>query len=166
MGSDVFKAWTPFNHPDLGRVEIGGWKKFGQNNPLPPHLQDEVDRNIDFMLMQARAIPLLSISDIKQEYLGKDIYRLTATISNTGFQPTELAIRFATKKAVPVRTYLSVSNKAILLDKDFEKEIDKIDGNSKEEVSWLVHGSKGSKVTINSYHPKGGRTSKEIKLNR
>ena len=110
MNSDVFKAWTPFDHPDLGRVEIGGWKKFGQNNPLPPHLQDEVDRNVDFMLMQARAIPLLSISDIKQEYLGKDIYRLTATISNTGFQPTELAIRFATKKAVPVRTYLSVSN--------------------------------------------------------
>ena len=60
------------------------------------------------MLMQARAIPLLSISDIKQEYLGKDISRVTATISNTGFQPTELAIRFATKKAVPVRAYLSV----------------------------------------------------------
>ena len=114
----------------------------------------------------ARAIPLLSISDIKQEYLGKDIYRLTATISNTGFQPTELAIRFATKKAVPVRAYLSVTNKSMLLDKDFEKEIDKIDGNSKEYVSWLVQGSKGNKVTINAYHPKGGRTSKEIKLIR
>ena len=47
-----------------------------------------------------------------------------------------------------------------------EKEIDKINGNGKEEVSWLVHGSKGSKVTINVYHPKGGRTSKEIKLSR
>ena len=44
MGSDVFKAWTPFDHPDLGKVEIGGWKKFGQNNPLPPYLDDEVDR--------------------------------------------------------------------------------------------------------------------------
>ena len=48
-------------------------EKFGQNNPLPPYLDDEVDRNVDFMLMQARAIPLLSISDIKQEYLGKVI---------------------------------------------------------------------------------------------
>jgi len=166
MGSDVFKAWTPFDHPDLGKIEIGGWKKFGQNNPLPPYLDDEVDRNVDFMLMQARAIPLLSISDIKQEYLGKDISRITATISNTGFQPTELAIRFATKKAVPVRAYLSVSNKSMLLDEDFEKEIDKIDGNSKKDVSWLVHGSKGNKITINAYHPKGGRTSKEIKLIR
>ena len=49
---------------------------------------------------------------------------------------------------------------------NFEKEIDKIDGNSKEYVSWLVQGSKGNKVTINAYHPKGGRTSKEIKLIR
>ena len=166
MGSDVFKAWTPFDHPDLGKVEIGGWKKFGQNNPLPPYLDDEVDRNVDFMLMQARAIPLLSISDIKQEYLGKDISRVTATISNTGFQPTELSIRFATKKAVPVRAYLSVSNKSMLLDEDFEKEIDKIDGNSKKDVSWLVYGTKGDKITINAFHPKGGRTSKEIKLIR
>ena len=118
------------------------------------------------MLMQARAIPLLSISDIKQEYLGKDISRITATISNTGFQPTELSIRFATKKAVPVRAYLSLSNKSMLLDEDFEKEIDKIDGNSKKDVSWLVHGSKGNKITINVYHPKGGRTSKGIKLIR
>ena len=108
----------------------------------------------------------VSISDIEQEYLGKDIFRLTATISNTGFQPTELAIRFATKKAVPVRAYLSVTNKSMLLDKDSEKEIDKIDGNSKEYVSWLVQGSKGNKVTINAYHPKGGRSSKKIKLIR
>ena len=47
-----------------------------------------------------------------------------------------------------------------------EKEIDKIDGNSKKDVSWLVHGSKGNKITINVYHPKGGRASKEIKLIR
>ena len=54
----------------------------------------------------------------------------------------------------------------MVLDDEKEKEIDKINGNGKEEVSWLVHGSKGSKVTINVYHPKGGRTSKEIKLSR
>ena len=166
MDSKVFKAWTPFDHPQLGKVEIGGWKKFGQNNPLPPYLEDEIERNVEFMLMQARALPLLSISDVKQEYLGKNIYRLTTTILNSGFQPTELAIRFVNNKSVPVRSYLSVSNKVMVLDDEKEKEIDKINGNGKEEVSWLVHGSKGSKVTINVYHPKGGRTSKEIKLSR
>jgi len=167
MDSKVFKAWTPFDHPELGKVEIGGWKKFGQNNPLPPYLKDEIERNVEFMLMQARALPLLTISEVKQEYLGKNIYRLTTTIRNTGFQPTELAIRFANNKAIPVRTFLSTSNKKVMvLDEDKEKDIEKINGNGKEEVSWLVHGSKGSKVIINAHHPKGGKTSKEIRLNR
>jgi hypothetical protein len=134
---------------------------------LPPYLKDEIERNVEFMLMQARALPLLSISEVKQEYLGKNIYRLTTTIRNTGFQPTELAIRFANNKAIPVRTFLSTSNKKVMvLDEDKEKDIEKINGNGKEEVSWLVHGSKGSKVIINAHHPKGGKTSKEIRLNR
>ena len=51
MDSKVFKAWTPFDHPQLGKVEIGGWKKFGQNNPLPPYLEDEIERNVEFMLI-------------------------------------------------------------------------------------------------------------------
>ena len=59
MKGRVFKEWKAFNHTTLGKVEIGGWKKFGQNNPLSEFLQREVDRNVDFLLMQARAMPLL-----------------------------------------------------------------------------------------------------------
>ena len=65
MKGEVFKEWKAFNHPTLGKVEIGGWKKFGQNNPLPPALAKEVERNVDFMLMQARSTPLLAITDVQ-----------------------------------------------------------------------------------------------------
>jgi|TARA_B110000263_G_scaffold159184_1_gene138334 hypothetical protein len=166
MESKVFKDWTPFDHPTLGKVEIGGWKKFGHNNPLPPFLAKEVDRNVEFMLLQARSTPLLSISKVDQEYLGKNIYRLTTTINNYGFQPTELAIRVINKKSVPVRTYLSVPKNVMILDEETEKSIEKINGNGKEEVTWLVHGSKGSNISIGVYHPKGGRALKKIKLLR
>ena len=166
MGSKVFKDWTPYDHPTLGKVEIGGWKKFGHNNPLPPYLKDEIERNVEFMLLQARATPLLTISKVDQEYLGKNIYRLTTTINNYGFQPTELAVRVNNKKSVPVRTYLSVPKNVMILDEDTEKSIEKISGNGKEEVTWLVHGSKGSNISIVAYHPKGGKTLKKIKLQR
>ena len=166
MGSKVFKDWTFFEHPTLGKVEIGGWKKFGHNNPLPPFLADEIERNVQFMLMQGRATPLLSISKVEQQYLGENIYRLTTTISNNGFQPTELDIRVINKKSVPVRTYLSVPKNVMILDKETEKSIEKINGNGKEEVIWLVHGSKGATITLGVYHPKGGRFSKNIKLQR
>ena len=51
MEGQVFKPWTEYDHPTLGTVEIGGWRKFGQNNPLANDLPREVDRNIDFMLL-------------------------------------------------------------------------------------------------------------------
>jgi hypothetical protein len=54
----------------------------------------------------------------------------------------------------------------MILDEDTEKSIEKISGNGKEEVTWLVHGSKGSNISIVAYHPKGGKTLKKIKLQR
>jgi hypothetical protein len=54
----------------------------------------------------------------------------------------------------------------MILDEETEKSIEKINGNGKEEVTWLVHGSKGSNISIGVYHPKGGRALKKIKLLR
>tara|TARA_A100001037_G_scaffold191235_1_gene171085 strand:- start:296 stop:1138 length:843 start_codon:yes stop_codon:yes gene_type:complete len=166
MKGRVFKEWKSFDHPTLGKVEIGGWKKFGQNNPLPEFLPREVDRNVDFMLMQARAMPLLEISDVEQTYLNNDNYRLTVTISNTGFQPTELAIRKNNNRAVPVRVNLSTANNVTILDEKQEKDAGHISGNGEAEVTWLIQGPRGGSVTINAYHPKGGRTVQTLKLKR
>ena len=166
MKGRVFKEWKSFDHPTLGKVEIGGWKKFGQNNPLPEFLPREVDRNVDFMLMQARAMPLLEISDVEQTYLKNDNYRLTVTISNTGFQPTELAIRKNNNRAVPVRVNLSTANNVTILDEKQEKDAGHISGNGEAEVTWLIQGPRGGSVTINAYHPKGGRTVQTLKLKR
>ena len=166
MKGKVFKEWKSFNHPTLGKVEIGGWKKFGQNNPLSEFLQREVDRNVDFMLMQARAMPLLEISDVEQTYLKNDNYRLTVTISNNGFQPTELAIRKNNNRAVPVRVNLSSANNVTILDEKQEKDAGHISGNGEAEVTWLIQGPRGGSVTINAYHPKGGRIVQTVKLKR
>ena len=57
MGGVVFKDWTPYNHPDLGQVEIGGMKKFGANNPIGDDIAEEVRRNVEFALLQARSMP-------------------------------------------------------------------------------------------------------------
>ena len=166
MKGEVFKDWKAFNPPTLGKVEIGGWKKFGQNNPLPPALAKEVKRNVDFMLMQARSTPLLVITDVEQTYLDNDIYRLTVTISNEGFQPTELAIRVSNNKAVPVRSSISAPNNVSILDEKSEKDLGQISGNGETEVTWLVQGSRGTAVKLSAYHPKGGRTDLTVKLMR
>ena len=166
MNKKVFKDWKKFDHPTLGIVEIGGWKKFGHNNPLPKYLPREIKRNVEFILMQARALPKLSISSITQKELDNDIFLITATILNQGFQPTELAIRIKNNKAMPVKSYLKLSNKVILLDDENEKNLGHLMGNSAVETSWVVKGEKGSEFSIISYHPKAGRVKKIVKLDK
>ena len=60
------------------------------------------------------------------------------TISNEGFQPTELAIRVSNNKAVPVRSSISAANNVSILDEKIEKDLGQIKGNGETEVTWLV----------------------------
>jgi murein tripeptide amidase MpaA len=40
LEGEGFSPWTPFDHPQLGRVEVGGWKtKFTHQNPPPKFLE-------------------------------------------------------------------------------------------------------------------------------
>jgi len=166
MNGNVFQSWEEFDHPTLGKVEIGGWKKFGHNNPLPPELPLEIERNVNFILMQARATPILVITNVEQTVVEKNIYRLKTTISNKGFQPIELAIREKNGRATPVHAKIIGSKQVTLLDEKKERMLGNIMGNSEIEIDWLVQGPKGASVTLESYHPKGGRTNLKVRLGR
>ena len=166
MNGNVFQNWEEFDHPTLGKVEIGGWKKFGHNNPLPPELSREIERNVNFILMQARATPILVITNVEQTVIEKNIYRLKTTIANKGFQPIELAIREKNGRGSPVHATIIASKQVTILDEKKERMLGNIMGNSEIEIDWLVQGPKGASVTLESYHPKGGRTNLKVRLGR
>ena len=157
LNKAAFQEWTNFDHPELGPVEIGGWKKFGHNNPLPSQLPEEVRRNVDFVLIQAAATPLLTLSDVEVEELGGDVYRVRTTVRNAGFQPTELAIREQYNRAVPVRIELEPGAGAELLSSDARLDLGILSGFAEREAEWLVRGPAGSEVQIVAWHPKAGR---------
>jgi hypothetical protein len=166
LGGVVFKEWEPFEHPQLGEVEIGGWRKFGANNPLADDLPEEVRRNVEFVLMQARNTPQLEISALEIEPVGgHHISRVKATVANNGFAPTELAIRTSHGRAVPVRVEIKLDNGAELLSSEAELELGTLSGHEEKEVEWLVHhGPGGGVVQVAAWHPKGGGASKSVEL--
>ena len=53
-----FKPWTEYDHPQLGKVEIGGvYAKFVEQNPPKKLLQQEVEKHVRFMLREVKALP-------------------------------------------------------------------------------------------------------------
>jgi hypothetical protein len=161
MNGYAFKEWEELDHPQLGPVEIGGWRKFGHNNPPPADLPREVERNVAFALLQATHMPRLVLGDPDVEDLGEGVYRVTVTVENHGFQPTELAIRERQGRAVPVRVGIEGVE---VLSEDDARELGVVEGYGSAEASWIVRGSGRAGFTVRAWHPKAGSARAEGRL--
>jgi hypothetical protein len=105
-----YKDWTPFDHPELGPVEIGGWSKwYGRTTP-PFMLQELVHRNTMFALFHADEMPLLEWGDVTVERIAGSTYRVKAEIRNTRAIPTRIEAAELYSSGVPDRFTISGSN--------------------------------------------------------
>ena len=98
--------WTPFDHPELGEVEIGGWNRIYTFRNAPAALVPEIAlSNLKFTLAHAAAAPRLKIEDIEVERVEGSVYRVSAIVANAGYLPTnltEMAIREERAQTVEV----------------------------------------------------------------
>ncbi|MDE2805061.1 MAG: M14 family metallopeptidase [Gemmatimonadota bacterium] len=96
LGGRYFSDWTPYDHPQLGAVEIGGWHaKFWGQNPPPEFLEEETAQQMHWILYLAEQGPLIEVSDPVVTAVGDGTFRVAVTVTNTGFLPTSLTDRGA-----------------------------------------------------------------------
>ena len=98
-----FLPWTPFEHPQLGSVEIGGWNRmFTFRNPPPaPYLEEMARTNCRFTLRHAAAAPKLRVRDAEAVTLGDNRVLVRAVVDNTGFLPSNLSAQAVHMRAAP-----------------------------------------------------------------
>lgn len=174
-----FKDWEPFDHPELGNVEIGGWSKwFGRITP-PFLLQELVHRNAMFALFHAEEMPQLEWSDIGVERISGNTYRVQAEVRNTRAIPTRL--QAAQQRSTGVPDYFSISGNGIevhvggFTSGQFNDEIrmqerepesiqvnSGVDGQSFLSVTWIVTG-RGT-ATIEYSSQKAGTLRTEVRI--
>lgn len=90
-GGKGFKSWTPFNHPELGEVEIGGFhpKFFGQNGP-PWQLENWAKKQALFNLAMAKRLPEIKIEKPVIKKIKDGEYEIFLTWENVGGLPVAL----------------------------------------------------------------------------
>lgn len=86
-----FKPWTPFNHPQLGEVEIGGFhpKFFGQNGPTW-QLENWAKKQAQFNMAMAMRLPELKVSEPMIKKIADNEYEITINWENVGGLPVAL----------------------------------------------------------------------------
>ena len=110
LGGDGFMPWTAFDHPQLGPVEIGGWKRlYTFRNPPPErYLLAMARANCRFTLRHAACAPRLRLRDLSVVNAGDDLYRVRVVVDNTGYLGTNLSDQAnAMNESLPVTVVLS-----------------------------------------------------------
>jgi len=113
-GGRAFKAWTAFDHPERGPVEIGGWhpKFFNQNGP-PEVLSHWAGNEAQFNFFLAQSLPDLSASSsVRRADMTDDstTWEVTITVSNAGRLPTALRQAALVKIVRPDRLVVRLEN--------------------------------------------------------
>ena len=88
---DQYVDWKAFDHPQFGKVEMGGFKK--TVGRVPPRFMNEelCHRNMAFSLYQADEMPQMRSGETKAEAIGGGVYRVRVDFKNSKLTPTILA---------------------------------------------------------------------------
>jgi murein tripeptide amidase MpaA len=163
-----FVDWYPFEHPQLGPVELGGWNSLHSwTNPPASMLLAEVDPHADFAVAQALAAPCLRIVNTAVDAVGPTTWRVTVGVANTGWLPTTVTTSAATHGLVrPIHADL---DGATVLDGPARRELGQLGGASsarfsngtdgtpdRATCSWLVEAASGTEVTLAVRHQRAG----------
>lgn len=170
---EALMDWQPFEHPQLGEVEIGGIDhKFTAQNPPASFLAAELDRILDFTMRFARTLPSLQFSEVKVTKEAEHVYRLKTSLYNSGYLSTWLTNRAKLLKIDRPVTFrlegcsvLSGETEisglggfaAVSTGYGYGSNISTYGTNpAVRKLTWIVSGNEGDTVEITAEHEKTG----------
>ncbi len=169
---DAFVDWHEFDHPQYGKIEIGGFKKnFGRAHP-GFLLESDAHRNMSFTIYHCYHTPKLNIDTLMEKDLGDGLKQVTAVISNSRLMPTHSSQDLKYKIERP--DYITLTGANVVAGMIVENadlnicteqktnpatiEVNNIPGLSAVTVRWIISGSGKYTVTVDS--KKGGTVSR------
>lgn len=181
LGGKGYIAWYPFEHPQLGKVELGGWDhRHAISNPPPEFMEKEVSLFPDWLVWHLAISPKLELLEANAKPLGDGTYQIRLVVHNTGWLPT-----YVTKKALERKVVREViceielpegakletgkpreicgqlegrAYKEAMILWDFDETTDR------QKVEWVVKAEKGSKIKLTARHERAGTVRTELEL--
>ena len=177
-----FIDWTPFDHPQLGPVEIGGWDEMYVIRNAPGNFVEALAAPVaEFTLRMVAASPLVQLVSCEAEHLGADLFRVRAVAKNSGYLPTHLTqLGLASGDIAGVTVNIDVEEGEVLMN-PATQQLGHLDGMasrptawsgwqqqwgvSAQPAEWLVRAaSDATTVTVTAAAQKGGVDRRSVAL--
>ncbi|MGH2922303.1 MAG: M14 family metallopeptidase [Gaiellaceae bacterium] len=174
--------WYPFEHPQLGEVELGGWDvMYAWGNVPPKFLEREVAPHADFAIWHLLISPRLEVHSLNVEAVGPNAYRVRLVLQNTGWLPTSVSEKAVERKAVrPLEVELTLPEGAKLLAGDRKVELGQLDGRvhkrsalwwgsddasgDRAKAEWVIESPEGGELGIEARHQRAGTIRQVVEL--
>jgi len=162
----AFVDWKPFDHPQLGRVEIGGWRSTFHQNPSFKDLRNLCPKVTAFMLEHARRHPRLVLEQTAVDKVGDHVFRIRATVRNAGAFPTQITEKGNELSFVkPGEAVLTLDRNLELLSYSSRIELGHLPGvTGHRKLEWFVRLKPGrsGKATLTAHCPRAGKVVQKI----
>lgn len=156
--------WTPFDHPQLGKVEIGGWVPGFRENPPADAIDGIVDRQLAFLADIADRLPAPRVAGCEVTRRGDALWEIELAMTNDGYFPTALAMAQTARTAKPFVLRLDLPAEDIMGGQRVHR-IGFLEGlGATGKVRWLVRGDRGRTVKAIIYHKRYGTIEYDIAL--
>ena len=169
-GGKAFHPWREFDHPQLGKVEIGGWdsKNYIQNAPAE-YLPELCEKQCSFTLAHALMSSRLEFASTDVEQHGDGVYKVSVVVANRGFLPTFTSKRAQDRKVVrPIEVSMRVPAGGSIVTGKADQEVGQLEGrtnkiyggwfssrnitDNQKRIEWVVRAPSGgeAEVTVRS----------------
>ncbi len=185
-GGRAHVDWKPFQHPQLGAVEIGGWDKMNYWRNPPPHLRErEAARFPAWMNQIALSLPKLELLRTEVQALGPDTWRIRLAVANSGYlsaSVTQRAVQRKTVRGVMFEIHMPPESSIVSLLAGKQRfEGPHLDGHApkvslqgflpnrnitsdRAVAEWVVRAPKGTRLALSARADRAGVVRAEVIL--
>jgi len=162
---DGFVNWTPFRHPTMGDVEIGGFKPYVTTNPPIDRVAALGKPHADFALYLTSLFSKIAIAKTEVTNLGGGLFRIMAEVGNNGFLPTSTAQGAVSRSVRATMVQLEIPPKDIVSGDAKTNNIQSLAGSGRRQsYQWIVKGKPGATIALKVVSQKGGSDTATITL--
>jgi murein tripeptide amidase MpaA len=180
-----FVSWYPFEHPQLGWIELGGWDTlYTWSNPPHALLEKEIERFPKWLVWQLLISPRLELLEAAAVPIGPDTWRVRLVVQNTGWLPSYVTKRAAANKLTRgIICEIELPQGARLETGKLREELGQLEGQAYKPASpsgwagwsgdttddrakaeWVVHAPAGSVIRLTARHERAGTARVEVQL--
>jgi murein tripeptide amidase MpaA len=178
----AYVEWYEYEHPELGKVELGGWDivNYWFNVPFD-RLEEEIAPHSDWALFHLLISPLLEVRSLDAERLGDGAFLLRLVLQNSGWLPTQVTAKALERATVrPIEVELELPDDARVIGGEVKTEVGQLQGrvhkrsttwwgndestNDLAKLEWVIEAPEGTEIGVVAKHPRAGTVRRRVTL--